>query len=178
MKALGLVLVVLIAAALSGCSVSLQPFYTTSSILDDRSIEGRWTDGETVWQVTRTDSGRFDIAACDDDGVCKPDTVGVLFRTAGVTFLDFQEKSESSFSSTIRPHGLFQVQMDGASLDLTMLDGERVGKLAQQKRLDTDFAELESGFLLTASPENLQSFVVRHLSDPEVFCEVHHLTRP
>jgi hypothetical protein len=177
MKVLSLVSLLAAAAALSGCSVSLQPFYTTATLLDDRSIEGRWTDGETTWQVTRTTPATFEIAACEEQ-TCKVETVGVLFREDGVTFLDFQEKSESRFTSAIRPHGLFQVRMRGDAIDLVMLDGERLAKLAEQQHLDTDFADLESGVLLTATPQNLQKFVVSHLSDPQVFGEVHQLRRP
>ena len=177
MKALGVGSLLIAAAALSGCTASLQPFYTSATLLDNRAIEGRWTDGETVWQVVRTAPGRFEIATCGDDGACKPETVAVLFRVADVTFLDFQEKRASTFDSTIRPHGVFQVQLNDDSMDLAMLDPDRIAKLAKDRRLDTDFADLETGVLLTAAPENLQSFLLRHVSDPQIFEESHHLYR-
>jgi len=164
---------------LSGCAVSLQPFYTPATILDDRSIEGRWAEDSSVWQVTRTGPGRFDVATCEPEVAepCKPETVGVLFRTGGVTFLDFQEKSESQFSSTLRPHGLFRVERNGAGFDLTVLDADGLTKLARDARLDAEFAELEAGVMLTGKPEEMQSFALRHLSDPQVFGEPHHLER-
>ncbi|HEY3739308.1 MAG TPA: hypothetical protein VGL53_05665 [Bryobacteraceae bacterium] len=175
----GLIALAAAVAMLSGCTVSLQPFYSKATLLDDRSIEGRWTDGETTWQITRTRPAHYDIAACEEDsGDCKADTVGVLFRTSDVTFLDFQEKAESNFSTVVHPHGLFQVHMEDDAIDLMMLDQDRLTNLAKDGRLDTEFADLESGFLLTAASADLQSFVLRHLSDPQVFAESHRLRRP
>lgn len=174
----GLITVAAAVAALSGCTVSLQPFYTKATLLDDRSIEGRWTDGDTTWQITRTRPAHFDLASCDENEECKVETEGVLFRASEVTFLDFQEKAQSSFSTVVHPHGLFQVHLEDDAIDLMMLDQDRLAKLAKDERLDTDFADLESGFLLTASSADLQSFVLRHLSDPQVFAESHRLRRP
>ena len=164
------------AFGLSGCAVSLQPFYSPETIVDNRSIEGRWTDGETTWVVTRKAPGRFEIATCDEDG-CQADTVAVLFRTAGATFLDYREKSPGHFMPSIRPHGLFEVRLRQGEVDLSPLEGDRLAKLAERRLLDTEFAELESGTLLTASPESLQRFIVRHLADGQVFGESHHLWR-
>lgn len=101
------------AAGLSGCAVSLQPFYTSASIVDDRSIEGRWTDGDASWLVTRVAPGRSEIAECGDGGAdCKADTIAVLFRTAGVTFLDFTEKPESPLNTGNHLHGLFEIRVN------------------------------------------------------------------
>ena len=164
-------------AGLSGCAVSLQPFYSKDTIVDDQTLEGRWTDGESTWQVTRTAPGRFEIASCGGDD-CKADTVAVLFRSAGVTFLDFAEKPEKMFNSAIHLHGLFEVRMRGGELDVTILDTDRISKLAERQQLDTDYADLESGAVLTARPNDLQKFVIRHLNDGQIFGDAFHLRRP
>ena len=163
---------------LAGCTVSLQPFYSQDVIVDDPTVTGRWTDGETTWDVTRTAPGHYTIATCEDGQPCKPDTVGVLFKTAGVTFLDFQEKSEGMFSTAIHPHGLFKVHSRGDELELSLFDNNRLAVLAGQHRLDTDYAELDSAVLLTGNPRKLQKFVVEQLSDPRAFAETTRLQRP
>ena len=163
-------------AALSGCAVSLQPFYTPTSLIDDPALEGRWTDNEeATWLVTRTSPGHFDIAECTPDH-CTPDTEAVLFRTAGVTFLDFTEKTPA-FSSAFHLHGLFGLHHTQDQLDLQILDSDRIAKLAGRHELDTEFAETDSGAILTARPANLQVFALRHLADGSLFGEPLYLTK-
>ena len=167
---------------LSGCAVSLQPFYSRDVILDDRSIEGRWTDGKDTWQVTRVAPGRFEIGDCNSNGLeCKADIVGVLFRSVDGLFLDFTDKPDTAFSTAFRLHGLLQLRIastPGGAIDVTMLDSDRVARLAEHHTLDTEFADTDTGAVLTARPENLRKFVGRHLNDGQLFGETHHLRRP
>ena len=67
--------------------------------------------------------------------------------------------------------------MQDGEVDLTILDTDRVAKLAERQALDTEFADTDLGPVLTARPENLRRFVVRHLTDGLVFGETQHLRR-
>jgi hypothetical protein len=165
---------------LSGCTVSLQPFYTADAIVDDQSLAGRWSDGESDWLLTRVGPGKYEITSCDGGTECKADaadTVAVTFRSGGVLFLDFQEKAQGLGGSAIRPHGLFQMRVGTDVIDLVPLEADRIQKLSDAKRLDVEYAELEGGTLLTAKPHTLQEFVARHLTDPQVFGEPHRVRR-
>jgi hypothetical protein len=178
MKFVSLSVILLSAAGMSGCMVSLQPFYTAATLLDDRSIEGRWTDGESAWEVTRTEAGHYLIASCETEGEpCKADTTGVLFRVAGVTLLDFQEKS-SGLDTAIYPHGLFKIELRNGEFDVASIDDDYVKRLAESRLLDADHVQLESRVFLTAKSDLLQRFVLSHLSDPKFFGEPVRLFRP
>ena len=56
-----------------------------------------------------------------------------------------------------------------------MLESDQIAKLAERHALDTEFADAEGGPILTARPEDLQTFAVRHLTDGLVFGETMRL---
>jgi hypothetical protein len=161
-------MVLLGAAVLTGCGVSLQPFFTAANLYDDPSLEGLWSDSDSTWQIKHSAFAQYTIASCDDTGKCTADTDATLFRIGGQLYLDFQEKS-SIFSDAIHPHGLFQINQSGADLEVSLLDIDQLRDRAKDHRLPVDHLLLGDRLLLTAPPEQLQTVLT--------FSEPHLITR-
>ena len=148
-----LAMILLGAAVLTSCGVSLHPFYTAANLSDDPTLAGAWSDEDSTWTVKHTGFGKYTIEFCDRDD-CTIDAVATLFEAGGQQYVDFQE-NPAFFSDAIRLHGLFQLQRMGTDrLEISLLETERMQGVV-------DHLEIEGRFLLTASPEWLQTEVLR-----------------
>jgi hypothetical protein len=182
MKVMKLSIVLLGAAAMTGCGISLQPFYTAADLYDDPALEGLWSDENSSWLVTHTGFAQYAITSCDDAKekctAADADTTATLFRAGGATFLDFQQKSSKQFSDAIRPHGLFQLRRSGSGMEISLLDADELTTAAREKHLPVDHVLLlEERLLLTGRPEQLQQYLTSRLSDPQLFAEWQRLER-
>ena len=182
MKVVKLGMILLGAAAMTGCGVSLQPFFTAANLYDDPALEGRWSGEDSTWFIKHTGFAQYTITTCDDNAqACtetNADTVATLFQVNGVSFLDFQEKADNGLSDAIRPHGVFQFRaVWERGMEISVLDAGRLGAEARRQGLQLEHLFIENRFLLTASPAQLQSFLAGHSSDSRYFVEWQRLER-
>jgi hypothetical protein len=154
----------------TGCGPALHPFFTSSDLYEDPALEGRWVQGEQMWEIVRVGDGRYTLAECDPE--CKDAVPATLFRLGGQVYLDFQEKREGGLSSAIYPHGILKLRVANDQVEVNGLDEDALRSGLEQKRIGLQHVSIDGTKLLVTSPTaKLQQFLVRYSYDPQVWSE-------
>jgi hypothetical protein len=168
------------AAAMAGCTPSLNPLYTDKDLIFDPSLLGVWVSDEgdshkTTWTFTRSGKNGYSMVSADDGEPARFDVA--LVSLGGNLYLDIlptEVPVENDFykSLLIRAHTFAKVTVGEKAISVALMDpeglkqqsGDEGQKLAQEKLPD-------GGVLLTAKTEDLQQYVLKHADDNSLFGE-------
>jgi hypothetical protein len=185
-RSLRLLLAIAVAtgAALSGCYVqSLHPLYSDRTTLFDPALVGTWVseeDEEFVFTLEDTTRGTYTLV-CDESGATAR-FQAVLAEIEGTRFLDiFPEEpaNDNGFyrDHLMRVHSILKLELRADTLSVLDFDAEWLSTLAAEKKLTVPHVLLDGAVLLTATTEELQTFVRTYARTPEAFSEPVRLRR-
>ncbi len=177
MRVLIAVTLVAVSVMLSGCVPSLFPLYHESDLTSLPELVGTWEEsseeGENdLWRFDRADSNSYALTYYED-------SVPALFEAHVLKlqdkfFIDISPEQpelandlQKALLLPVHLFGLLSLKED--TLRIAWLDGEWVKRMIEKGTVSITHAIVDSDFLLTASPSELQAFVLQHLDDPEAF---------
>lgn len=174
------------AVLLSSCIVkSLHPFYSEGILEFRKELLGAWTDQDAgKWQIRQfeKEENAYEITLTSKDGVSAVFTAH-LFRLDDHLYLDFVPESDNLPSvdlfnlHLIPSHSLARVHLpDESRISIEWLNEEWLTEMFTQNRIRIRHEVLyehgdqdEKMYILTASTEELQKFIVKYEDDPEAF---------
>jgi hypothetical protein len=178
-KKLSFVIAAIAAAVfLNGCILlSVYPYYSSKDIVFEQSLIGQWTkqeDSDEHWKFEKDRERSYKLSIIEKD---KPPTImeAHLFKLRDQLFLDLAEAPDSKAGDDIFPpripsHMVVKVSQAKATMQLAPLKYQWVVEL-----LDKDAKALrhhvikqgetldERELVVTASTEELQQFLIKHL---------------
>ncbi len=181
MKARNIILIASIVILMSGCFIkSLNPFYTKKDIVFDPSIIGTWVDGDTSrwvikqqnkWPVEPENS--YQVEIIEKDGSVA-DFNAHLFRLNNQLYLDFYPSGKIGTNdfvdaTVVLTHSLAKVSYTASTIKIQWFNEVWFEQLLKQNRIRINHEKLPEGYLLTASTEELQKFIIKFGNDPLAF---------
>jgi hypothetical protein len=161
-----------VALLMAGCLPSLHPLYDDTTLIFKKELIGKWMqDDGGLWQFKKAGDKEYELRICDDDQKELGRFSTHLIEIKGLMFLDLfpddepLEDLDDFYKIHILPvHTFMKVDQINPNLRLRMIDYEKVGEMIEN---DPNLIKHEvvddDRIVLTASTEELQNFVVRHV---------------
>lgn len=178
MKKTLLLFVAALAAVLTGCMPSVNPFYTDQDLVFDPRLVGTWQkSGEAeTWQFEKEGENAYKLTLIDKEGR-RGLLKARLFKQRDELYLDLTptecnfaaDQAEIVGASMFPGHLLVRVAQIEPALKLAFSDFDWLAKLLEKEPAALAHHAEEKRLLLTASTRELQQFVARHRAEGELF---------
>ena len=154
---------------LAGCiPASLYPLYTEKDLIFDPNLLGEWTmENDDQWIFTRHDEKSYKLVYTDKEGKKGAFRVHLL-KVEDRMFLDFfpdepdGELNDFYVFHLIPAHSFARVRQIQPALEMSFGDVEKLEKLIEKNPKVIDHEQTEDRFVLTATSEELQAFLIEH----------------
>ncbi|MCB0520294.1 MAG: hypothetical protein H6577_08750 [Lewinellaceae bacterium] len=182
---------------LQGCIPSLHPIYTTDKLVEVKELPGLWTEsgnGQVTyknsegkpesWNFNDQGDKSYELIHTDDQGRKAVFEVHVI-KLDRYYFMDFYptesaEEGEPVIADVYKMndmeqmhllpvHTFAKLEISPTELKISMFDPDFLKKLLENQQIRIKHEKTESGFVLTASPEELQKFVAKYADVKEAF---------
>jgi len=187
MKRTIVVVIVLIAACLQGCIVkSVHPFFNESDVVYQKELEGDWADQDSNrWRIHKNPykSNSYELHYSKNGR--EVELLGHLFKLDNNLYFDMIPVSDNSeellvFDLHMVPtHSIARVaKLTDKQVIIKWFNEEWLRKMFTENRIkishelvmDESPTSKDDGFyLLTASTNELQKFVIKYGSDPSAY---------
>ncbi|PHN01321.1 hypothetical protein [Flavilitoribacter nigricans] len=155
----------------SSCIYSLHPLYTKDTQVFEASLIGTWEKDEQSFifkKVGKKDYYKLTHVDRKEDTVT--DSEAHLVKLGNHYYLDFQRWTDygdlfdfNVLAPRMDVHNFARVVWNNDQLELIFFDGDKIGKLLEQRRARIDYEKVGmEEFVLTAQPEELQEFVTKY----------------
>ena len=169
---------------LAGCVPSLHPLYTDQDVIFDQSALGVWAedDSKETWALNRGGKKEYKLVHTDEDGK-KGEFIAHLLKVEGRMFLDLYpvepELRENDFyrDHLLRVHTFAAVLQIEPALRITYLDPDWLKKFLDKQPSALRHEKINDEVVITASPKELQKFLLTHLKTDGAFSEPSELKR-
>ncbi len=189
------ILFYLLAGMLGGCVpvMSLHPLYTEKDAVFEEKMLGKWF-GETdnsIYEFSRSEesSKKYQLTFTDEEGQ-KGLFEAQLVKLEGKLFLDVYpaqfpcdiedaNKADWAYNAffLIPAHTFAKVDYSEPKLKLALTDDEKMKELLEADPNAVKFESIDDKAVLTASPKELQKFVLKYADDARLFSEEIELVR-
>jgi hypothetical protein len=169
-------------ALIQGCVVlTVHPLYTADTIVQNALINGNWesVDDDSVFWYFEAEKKRYSLVQ-DDGKKAKFDVH--LVELDGIHYMDFypedlyKELEQGDDDKTgctkgineflawhaVPMHIFAKVEIEENEIRMWFFDPEFIEDLLEQRKIKIKHEKLEDGFLITASSEELQKFVIKY----------------
>jgi hypothetical protein len=162
-------------ALLAACVPTLQPIYTEKDLIFDPALVGVWRGehDDDTWEFTKAgEKGYLLTMTGDSEG---PVTFSAhLVKIQDATFLDLFPGGDlnckgASELTWLKVHSFFLVREIGASLNLGYMDMDWLESYLTQHPEEIRHEKVDDRILLTASTEELQAFLHKHVATEGAF---------
>lgn len=176
MKRLLVFTTLLTALSLTACVPSLHPLYTEADLSFDPALLGVWQedDGAESWTFKRQSDNEYTLRHVDSQGRVGEFSVR-LVNLAGNRFLDLlplpAQRSENEFyQGHFQPlHTFVWLQQTAPELRLAYLELDWLDKQLKADPAALSHVRLEGELILTAATRELQTYLLKQLSQPNSF---------
>lgn len=184
MRLLSKFMVVAVSLVIPACIPSLHPLYTDKDTVYDPAIVGSWVQDnkDSTWHFAKKDNNVYRLIFVDKEG--RPGEFEArLVRLDKQMFLDlFPEEPklpENGYYTfhLLRVHTFLKVSVDGSEMQLAGMDPAWLNGHLQSNPDAIRHETVNGTILLTAPPNELQQFVLKHGGNEKAFAAVVHLTR-
>jgi hypothetical protein len=168
-----------VAVLLTACIPSINPFYTDKDMVYDTRIVGTWQDKESadqpeIWKFEQGENKAYKLKVTENDGK-QGEFEAHLFKLKQDYFLDIvateigTNVAGLTTASLIPGHLLLRVPQFEPELKLAMIDFDWLDKYLKEHPKELAHHRDEERIFLTAETADLQSFVLKHLGEGELF---------
>jgi hypothetical protein len=159
---------------LCGCQPSILPFYSVTDRAGLPSLVGIWepADGEEeTWTITGDSTG-YDVIHKTPERLKEYDLH--VFKLREKYFADIVQKINYSRYALdpdlyLQQHLLARVVIEGDSLRVGIFNDEWFVAMIDDEAIKLPFVEMETGYLLTATPEQMRPVLIKYADDPDAF---------
>lgn len=189
MKTKTILLFLLIALTLSGCLVkSIHPFYKEKDVIYDPALVGYWLDGDSsLWTVEQlkvssvgseraVDSYKINYFEKKDEA---SEFEVHLFKLNGQTYVDFIpfeiNVPDMTAFHLLPTHSIAKIEMSRDSINLKWFNESWLAGLLENNKIRISHETIkgenddDDSYVLTASTEELQKFIIKYGNDPNAF---------
>jgi hypothetical protein len=187
MKAKWILVVLLLAVVMEGCIVkSLHPFYTEKNVVFKQELMGTWKDQQTgTWQISpiKEKKSAYRMKVTSNEGISAT-FIAHLFELNNIVYLDFLPEEQDGkqvdlFAFHLIPsHSLARVKnIAGDRVRIEWLNEEWLSELFAENKIriahevvhENEQKQDDKMYILTASTDELQKFILKYGNDPEAF---------
>jgi hypothetical protein len=166
---------------LSGCVPCLYPLYTDRDVIFDPALLGVWTepDSKETWAFTRSAEREYQLVNTDKDGK-KSNFLAHLLKIEGGMFLDLfaVKPADLQDNDYLLPlHTFIRIIEIDPRPRFSYLDPAWLKQFLEKNPASIRHERVNNEILLTASPPELQKFVLAHLKTDGAFSEPTDLKR-
>lgn len=160
--------------ALCECQPSIQPYYSVTDKADLPTLVGIWepADGEEeIWTITGDSTG-YDVIHKTHERLKEYELH--VFKLNEKYFADIVQKINYSREALdpdlyLQQHLLARVVIDGDSMQVGIFNDEWCVQMIDDEELKLPFVEMATGYLLTATPEQMRPVLIKYADDPDAF---------
>ena len=162
----------------TGCTSSINPFYTDEDLIFDRALVGTWTDpdGEETWEFFYCGDKEYKLIHTDEKGK-KGEFEARLVKIGSGTFLDLtpieSAKPGNDFfrGHFLTIHSVIRVFRVGDTYQIAYLEPEWLKKTLAGEPGAVRHAAVGNDIVLTDTTKNLQKFLAANTTTPGAFSE-------
>lgn len=171
------------ALLLTACIPSLHPLYTKDTLTFREGLLGSWIDqDDAVWSFERGENQSYLLTIDPGD---EQEAYRVhLVRLDDQLFIDFfpadhSEEQPYSLTWLVPTHSFGKIEFIGQQgLQLKFFDNEWLETLFEQRKIRIKHERLDDDtIVLSASPEELQQFVIKYSGTSQAYLDPLKLTR-
>lgn len=186
MKKKTILLVILLTLMVSSCLVkSLHPFYKESDVIYDPSLVGYWLDNDSsLWTIEQlkvssvgservVDSYKINYFEKKDEA---SEFEVHLFKLKGQTYVDFipfdVNVPDMTAFHLVPTHSIAKIEMSRDSINLKWFNESWLAGLLENNKIRISHETIkgaDDSYILTASTEELQKFIIKYGNDPNAF---------
>jgi len=189
MKKRNIVLFTLLAVTLSGCLVkSIHPFYKEKDVIYDPTLVGYWLDNDSsLWTIEQlkvssvgpervVDSYKINYFEKKDEA---SEFEVHLFKLNGQTYVDFIpfdiNVPDMTAFHLVPTHSIAKIEMSRDSINLKWFNESWLAGLLENNKIRISHETIkgekgnDDSYILTASTEELQKFIIKYGNDPNAF---------
>ncbi len=158
---------------MEGCIPSLYPLYTDMDVVFDPAFLGEWVSADhskTSLSFTKGNKNQYELVFTDDESK-KTTYAGVVLRLGDKLFMDVKQTRSECDCLALQVHMFFFVSQVEPTLKISGLDSDWLEKFLKKSPRALGHEHVDQDIVLTAPPQKLQSFVLRHLNTKGAFSE-------
>ena len=167
----------LVTFLVAGCVPSWNPLYTDKDLVFDPQLVGVWEGEEgEIWNFEKQDQKNYKLTYTDKHG--KATFLAHLLKIKERRFLDLylhddaekDLKLNALATMTIVPvHFFMRVDEIGSSLKMAAVNPEALQKQLEKNPKAISLLKQKDHIVFTATTEELQAFVMKHVEGEELF---------
>jgi len=181
MKKRNVVVVAAVALLLAACIPSINPFYTDKDVVFEPKLLGEWQEKEKadepeIWKFEEGKDKAYKLTITEKEGK-QGEFEAHLFKLNQEYFLDILASeigtnvADLVKASLIPGHLLLRVSQIDPELKLAMVDFDWLDKHLKEHPKALAHHRDDDRIFLTAETADLQSFVLKHLGEDELFAK-------
>jgi len=177
MKKRNILALAAVALLIAACIPSINPFYTDKDLVFETRLIGTWqakADEPGVWKFEEGKDKAYELTVTEKEGK-QGKFEAHLFKLKQEFFLDIiateigTNVSDTVTASLIPGHLLFRVPQIEPELKLAGFDFDWLDKHLKEHPMALAHHRENDRVVLTAETADLQSFVLKHLGEDELF---------
>ncbi len=187
MKKRNIVVIAAVALLLAACIPSINPFYTDKDVVFETHLIGTWQEKEkadepVVWKFEEGKDKAYELTVTEKEGK-QGKFEAHLFKLKQEFFLDIiateigTNVSDTVTASLIPGHLLFRVPQIEPELKLAGVDFDWLDKHLKEHPKALAHHRENDRVVLTAETADLQSFVLKHLGEDQLFAKPGEMIR-
>ena len=182
-----MLLVVSAVCFIVGCIPSLHPLYTEKDLVFEKSLLGTWSDDspDNSWAFSQSGDKEYKLIYTEDG---KPGVfVAHLLKLKDKMFIDLypvdpELKTDNGFykSHLIPAHTFMLVKQIEPTLQMAFLNPDKLKEIIKKDPKAVKHEKLgkdDDMDIFTASPNELQDFIIKNIDTPDFFCQPSNLKR-
>jgi hypothetical protein len=174
---------------LSGCIPSIHPLYSDEDIVFKTELLGSWAEGDAKWVFEQRGENGYLLKYYEKENFFRDtatfsDFEVTLLKLGNNYYLDFYpgENDQLDFSSlliaTLLPVHIFaKVDFVDEGVEISFFDRDWLEELLDENRIRIAHEKTSEYFVLTASTDELQKFVIKYSDVEDAFVEPSLLER-
>lgn len=179
-----LVVLGLLVLLVSSCTVqSLFPLFKEKDLIFDENLLGSWDMNGEIWtfeeEIEKNEDGSLNYKFYKLTVVEETDTAVLdvhLLSLGKYKYLDFYMQIDEKFSMieclTLLPvHAFARTEIRPDLLRVDFFDPDFISDLIEEKKIRIKHVETDDSFVVTASTEELQEFVIKYQDDRDLLSE-------
>ena len=174
---------------LAGCIPSIHPLYHEEDIVFKPELLGSWNEGDTKWVFEQRGENGYYLKYYEKENFfieasTYSDFEVTLIKLGDNYYLDFYpgKNDQLDFSSllisTLLPVHIFaRVEFVEDGVEISFFDRDWLEELLEENRIRIAHEKTPEYFVLTASTDELQKFVIKYSDVDDAFIEASLLER-
>jgi hypothetical protein len=165
---------------LVGCVQSLHPYYTDDQLTWDKNLCGHWSDadGKNVFDIpedaAEPDKKTYHVAYTDEKGKTAHFIVHLAkvdkYLLADITPEEMSVADGGMYKVHFLPvHSFLLVELNAQTLKIRAMKYEWLKKQLEDHPDSIAFEKPDDRIVLTAPPEKVQAFVLKHVETPDAY---------